>query len=220
MMDWETFFKGELQKESFRDLLRYIDEAYDRGSMVFPPRDAVFRAFKETPLERVRVVLLGQDPYHEEGQAQGLSFSVPNGMKLPPSLRNMFKELKDDIGVERDSSSADLAGWARQGVLMLNVYLTVEKGKALSHADSRYIAFAKDVFTCLEALEQPIVYLLWGKFAQSFSRFVTRENHWVLPCAHPSPLSANRGGFFGAKPYSKTNDFLVRHGESPIDWSK
>lgn len=219
MENWDSFFERERRKERFRELLSFLDAVYAGEKKVYPPKECVFRAFAVTPLESVRVVLLGQDPYHEPGQAQGLSFSVANGVKAPPSLRNMFKELRDDLGVSRGERT-DLIGWAEQGVLLLNVYLTVEEGRALSHASDRYRDFAKDVIDELETLDQPIVYLLWGKFAQSFASRISNPNHLVLQSAHPSPLSANRGGFFGTKPYSKANAFLLAHGESPVDWSK
>ena len=217
--DWDAFFRQEEAKEHYRYLLHYLGEAY-RSFEVYPPKEKVFQAFEETSPKTLKAVILGQDPYHEPGQAMGLSFSVPKGIPLPPSLQNIYKEMKDDLGISRDWTYGDLTGIAREGVLFLNAYLAVKRGIPLSLADPKFLEFTGDVITFLDHLEQPLVFILWGGFARRFAPLIHGSNHLVLQSAHPSPLSANRGGFFGTKPFSKTNAFLVQNGVPPIDWSK
>lgn len=197
-------------------LLQRLD-AERQSKTVYPPRGREFFALTCTPPETVRVVLLGQDPYHEEGQAQGLSFSVAKGVRLPPSLRNIYRERAEDVGIA-PSDSGDLTAWARQGVLLLNTVLTVEKGKANSHAGWGWEEFTDGVIRATNDLPQPIVFLLWGSFAQKKAALVRTDAPRLLLCApHPSPLSAYRG-FFGSKPFSRCNEFLCSHGSTPIDW--
>lgn len=215
---WETFFEEELTKDDFQHFLSFIRATFATGEKIYPPIGKVFRAFQELEAKDVKVVLIGQDPYHQPGQAMGLCFSVPEGVMWPPSLRNIFKELEDDVGVTR--TSGDLSGWAKQGVLLLNAYLIVKEGQPLSLATKENDAFTEDVIRYLNGLDQPIVFLLWGGFAKRYAPLLTNPNHLVLKAAHPSPLSANRGGFFGTRPFSKINRYLENHHISPIDWSK
>ncbi|MGM9813655.1 MAG: uracil-DNA glycosylase [Candidatus Enteromonas sp.] len=215
---WETFFEEELKKDDFQHFLSFIRATFATREKIYPPKGKVFRAFQELEAKDVKVVLIGQDPYHQPGQAMGLCFSVPEGVMWPPSLRNIFKELEDDVGVTR--TSGDLCGWAKQGVLLLNAYLIVKEGQPLSLATKENDAFTEDVIRYLNDLNQPIVFLLWGGFAKRYSSLLHNPNHLVLKAAHPSPLSANRGGFFGTRPFSKINRYLENHHISPIDWSK
>ena len=187
------------------------------STVVYPPQENQFKAFALTPPKAVRVVILGQDPYHEEGQAHGLAFSVPKGIRIPPSLRNIYKERESDLGIP-PSSHGDLTHWAEQGVLLLNTVLTVEAGKANSHSGFGWQWFTDGVVTSLSRLEQPIAFLLWGAQAWKKEPLITSAYpRMILKSAHPSPLSAYRG-FYGSKPFSRANEFLVQHGESVIDW--
>ena len=201
----------------FEPLFQKVDRAYEETT-VFPPREDLFSAFTLTPPEAVRVVILGQDPYHEPGQAHGLAFSVRNGVKLPPSLRNIYTERQSDVGVP-PSESGDLTHWAKQGVLLLNTVLTVEQGKANSHKDYGWQAFTDAVVASLQNLPQPIAFILWGAQAQKKAASAAASSHprFVVESPHPSPLSSYRG-FFGSRPFSKVNGFLLRHGEKPIEW--
>ena len=216
---WHKQLAAEWDKPYFASLAESVRLAY-RTEVVYPPASKIFAAFDACPFDDFKVVILGQDPYHEPGQAMGLSFSVPKGTPLPPSLQNIYKEMNDDLGITRDPRSGDLTGIAREGVLFLNAYLAVKRGIALSLADPKFLEFTGDVITYLDHLEQPLVFILWGGFARRFAPLIHGSNHLVLQSAHPSPLSANRGGFFGTKPFSKTNAFLVQNGVPPIDWSK
>lgn len=195
-----------------------VEAAYAAGS-VYPPRSQLFAALRLTPPDQVRAVILGQDPYHEPGQANGLAFSVPTGVKLPPSLRNIYRELQDDLGII-PPSSGDLTGWAKQGVLLLNTALTVAQGKADSHRKLGWDAFTDSVLTACAALPQPIALVLWGAHAQKKEPLLVPAAgpRLVLHAAHPSPLSSYRG-FFGSKPFSQVNTFLATHGVPVIDWS-
>lgn len=201
----------------FEALFQRVDKAYEETA-VFPPQEELFSAFSLTPPEQVRVVILGQDPYHEPGQAHGLAFSVRDGVKLPPSLRNIFAERHTDVGIE-PSESGDLTHWAKQGVLLLNTVLTVEQGKANSHKDYGWQAFTDAVVASLESLPQPIAFILWGAQAQKKAASAAASDYprFVVESPHPSPLSSYRG-FFGSRPFSKVNGFLLRHGEQPIAW--
>ncbi len=198
-------------------LMARVEQAYAQTT-VFPPREDLFTAFRLTPPARVRVVLLGQDPYHEPGQAHGLAFSVRDGVKLPPSLRNIYQELEADLGVA-PRASGDLTHWAEQGVLLLNAVLTVEQGKAGSHASFGWQAFTDAAVAAVRDFPQPVAFVLWGAQAQKKARIAEDSPHprLVLQSAHPSPLSAYRG-FFGSRPFSKINAFLAGHGEQPIAW--
>lgn len=216
---WNALLAQELEKPYFAALMEQVDAAYARGA-VFPPREDLFAAFRLTPPERVRAVILGQDPYHEPGQAHGLAFSVRPGVKLPPSLRNIFRELETDCGVP-PRGSGDLTGWAEQGVFLLNTVLSVESGKANSHANFGWQTFTDAVTACLRSLPQPIAFVLWGAQAQKKAAVAADSPHprLVLQSPHPSPLSSYRG-FFGSKPFSQINAFLEGHNERAIDWSR
>ena len=216
---WNALLAQELEKPYFAALMEQVDAAYARGA-VFPPREALFAAFRLTPPERVRAVILGQDPYHEPGQAHGLAFSVRPGVKLPPSLRNIFRELETDCGVP-PRGSGDLTGWAEQGVFLLNTVLSVESGKANSHANFGWQTFTDAVTACLRSLPQPIAFVLWGAQAQKKAAVAADSPHprLVLQAPHPSPISSSRG-FFGSKPFSQINAFLEEQNERAIDWAK
>jgi uracil-DNA glycosylase len=214
--DWKSVLKSTFQSENFEKLSAKVMEAY-QNEIVYPSVSHLFDAFNLSSYENTRVVILGQDPYHGPGQAHGLSFSVPHGFPLPPSLKNIYKELFQDVGLMR--SSGDLRDWASQGVLLLNTSLTVRAGEAGSHAAMGWPIFTKAVLYELNKRESPIVFLLWGNHAQQFASLIDASKHFVIKSAHPSPLSANRGGWFGSKPYSQTNDFLVSKGIEPIRWA-
>lgn len=214
---WQTLLAGDLAQPWFEALERRVDAAY-RAGPVFPPREKLFAAFAAAPPERVRVVILGQDPYHEPGQAMGMAFSVAEGVRLPPSLRNIFQERQSDLGLP-PPASGDLTAWARQGVLLLNTVLTVEAGRANSHKDLGWQRLTDAVLAALTTLPQPMAFVLWGSQARKQAALCRSGAgpRLVLESAHPSPLSAYRG-FFGSRPFSQVNDFLVEHGESAIDW--
>lgn len=197
-------------------LLQFLDAEY-ANQEVYPAPENVFRALWETPMPRVRVVILGQDPYHEPGQAQGLSFSVPDGMRLPPSLRNIFKERESDVGIPAEGAGGDLSAWARQGVLLLNSTLTVRRAEAGSHRGHGWERFTDEILRALNDRMSPTVFLLWGKDARAKRKWLSNPVHAVLESEHPSPLSAWRG-FFGSRPFSKTNAYLAAHNSPPIDW--
>ncbi len=213
--DWDIVLKEEMEKPYFQSLIQYINQEYQKKT-IFPPKNEIFNAFRFTPYRDVKVVILGQDPYHGIGQAQGLSFSVKKGIPKPPSLVNIFKELHDDLGctIPQDGS---LIPWAEQGVLLLNAVLTVEKDKAASHAGKGWETFTDAVIRKMNEKQEPVVFLLWGNFARSKKQLITNPIHYVIEAAHPSPFSAYHG-FFGSRPFSKTNAFLEKHHLSPIDW--
>ena len=214
---WQTRLQPELDKPYFAALMQRVDEAYRTGT-VYPPRQELFAAFRLTPPERVRVVILGQDPYHEPGQANGLSFSVAPGVRLPPSLRNIFEELRTDCGVT-PPDSGDLTPWAEQGVFLLNSSLSVQAGAAGSHQAFGWQTFTDAVVAALAKLPQPVAFILWGAHAQKKAAIAQSSSYprLVLQSPHPSPLSAYRG-FFGSRPFSSVNEFLVQHGEAPVRW--
>ncbi len=213
--DWRPFFVEECHKPYFTELNKKIGAEYQRGT-VYPPVDLVFNAFRQTPYGEVKVVIIGQDPYHEPGQAMGMSFSVPKGVEIPPSLVNIYKELEDDLGI-LPAQSGDLSAWAKQGVLLLNATLTVRRGAANSHSTFGWQTFTDAVISYVDRKEKPVVYLLWGSFAQSKKALLHNTGHLILTAPHPSPLSAYRG-FFGCGHFSKANAFLKEHGVKPIDW--
>lgn len=217
-MSWEAFLNAPFSREPYRTTLARALAAYETGT-VYPPREELFSAFALTPPEEVRAVILGQDPYHGAGQAHGLAFSVREGTPLPPSLKNIFKELQSDLGLPAPVCG-DLTGWARQGVLLLNTVLTVEDGKANSHARLGWQAFTDLVIASLARLPQPIAFVLWGAPAQKKEPLIlpAAGPRLVLKSVHPSPLSAYRG-FFGSRPFSGVNEFLLRNGQTPIDWA-
>lgn len=213
--DWMDSLKGEFSKPYYVKLYRTINDEY-KNYTVYPPAGDILRAFNLTPLSEVKVVILGQDPYHEPGQANGLCFSVHPGIAIPPSLVNIYQELHDDLGCAIPNNG-DLTKWARQGVLMLNTVLTVRAHRAFSHRGLGWEQFTDAAIEAVNRQDRPIVFILWGKAAQAKSMMLNNPKHLVLKASHPSPLSAYHG-FFGSKPFSTTNRFLEMHGEKPIDW--
>ncbi len=213
--DWLAPLQEEFRKPYYRQLYQTVCNEY-ASCAVFPPADDIFNAFHLTPLSEVKVVIIGQDPYHNDGQAHGLCFSVQPGVDIPPSLINIYKELADDLGCIIPNNGY-LVKWAKQGVLLLNTVLTVRAHQANSHQNIGWEEFTDAVIQILNKQDQPIVFLLWGKPAQSKKKFLNHPNHLILEAPHPSPLSAYRG-FFGCKHFSKTNQFLLAHGQTPIDW--
>jgi uracil-DNA glycosylase len=213
---WQDALRGEFSKPYFLDLQRFVESAWS-SSMVFPPKACVFRAFNAVPLDQVRVVILGQDPYHGLSQAQGLSFSVPTGMKLPSSLRNIYKEISEDVGCSMPKENGCLEPWAHQGVLMLNSVLTVEAHKAASHSKKGWEEFTTHAVRVINKERSGVVFMLWGKYAQEKGSLIDAKRHHVLKAPHPSGLSAHRG-FFGCKHFSRANALLKAQGDAPIDW--
>lgn len=215
-LHWDNVFKKINENHDFSTLKETLSSRYQSGN-VFPPREEIYTAFDLTPFENVKVVILGQDPYHGEGQAHGLAFSVNDGIKLPPSLRNIYKELEDDLGIKRHSGS--LKDWAREGVLLLNTVLTVDESQANSHRGLGWEVFTDSVIEAVSDYLEGVVFILWGKPAQSKIKLIDTTKHHIIQSVHPSPLSAYRG-FFGSKPFSQTNDYLVSQGLKAIDWSE
>ena len=214
---WKQRLGAEFEKNYMKDLRTFLLEEYQKGKKIYPSCDNYFKAFNTTPFDKVRVVIIGQDPYHGPGQAHGLCFSVQKGVPLPPSLVNIFKEMKSDLNVEVPSHGC-LMDWAEQGVLLLNAVLTVEEGKAGAHAGRGWEPFTDQVINILNEQKEGLVFLLLGSYAQKKAAFVNRTKHFVLEISHPSPLSAYRG-FFGSKPFSKINTYLKSRGEPSIDWN-
>ena len=214
-MEWRTIVDAEKEKPYYAGLKQKVEEEY-RSTQVFPPHDQMFTAFALTPYDGVRCVILGQDPYHNDNQAMGLSFSVPEGEDIPPSLRNIYKELHDDMGCYVPDNGY-LVKWARQGVLLLNTVLTVRAHQANSHRGHGWEQFTDAVLQAVDAQNRPIVYMLWGTPAQTKAAMLHNSRHLILKAPHPSPLSAYRG-FFGCRHFSKCNAFLERNGAQPIDW--
>lgn len=212
---WKRRLEGEFEQPYFADLRSFVRDEYERGR-IYPPAKQIFRAFDECPFDAVEAVILGQDPYHGPGQANGLCFAVERGVAPPPSLQNIFKEIESDLGrpVSRDP---DLSRWARQGVLLLNATLTVRDGAAGSHQNKGWERFTDAAVAALSRERDGLVFLLWGAYARRKGAGVDRSRHLVLECAHPSPLSAHNG-FFGCRHFSKTNDHLARRGATPIEW--
>lgn len=213
---WSKLLEDEFEKFYFSELVRFVRNAYAQTT-VYPPGQFIFRAFDECPLQNVKVVILGQDPYHEPQQAHGLAFSVPNGVQVPPSLRNIFKEIEQDTHVPSCVQGGNLSVWAQQGVLLLNTTLTVEAHKAASHQGKGWETFTDAVIRLLANKREHLVFLLWGRYARSKAGFIPEEKHLILQAPHPSPLSASRG-FFGCKHFSKTNEYLLAHNQTPIRW--
>lgn len=214
---WPEFFKRIRQEEYFNNLIDFINQEYDLHTC-FPKKNHIFYAFNTTPLNDVKVVIFGQDPYHEINQAMGLAFSVNKGVKIPPSLVNIFKEIENEFNIDMNYGDGDLTYLAKQGVLLLNSILTVQEGKPLSHNIPLYTKFFKDVLTLLNSLPQPIVFLLWGGYAKSLAKYLNNPNHLVLMANHPSPLSANRGGWFNNNHFKLSNDYLMQNNLKPINW--
>ena len=217
MTTWNEILADEMQKEYYQQLQDFVQKRRQEVR-VFPEEKNVFRALELTPFESVKVVILGQDPYHGFGQAHGLSFSVKKGIPLPPSLRNIYKELQEDIGGNLPTEG-DLSHWAKQGVLLLNTVLTVEEGNANSHKGKGWERLTNRLIESLNELKHPVIFILWGKPAQDKEKLITNPNHVLLKAPHPSPLSAYRG-FFGSKPFSKVNEMLIQHGQTPICWKE
>ena len=215
MLTWNEILAEEMQKDYFQELQAFVQKRREEVR-VFPEEKNVFKALELTPFESVKVVILGQDPYHGFGQAHGLSFSVQKGIPLPPSLRNIYKELQDDLGGELPTEG-DLSDWAKQGVLLLNTVLTVEEGNANSHKGMGWETLTNRLIESLNELNHPVIFILWGKPAQDKEKLITNPSHVILKAPHPSPLSAYRG-FCGSKPFSKVNDILLQQGQTPIRW--
>lgn len=213
--DWDLILEEEFKKEYFKKIESFLDKAYEEKN-IYPPRDEIFKSLELSSFEDTNVVILGQDPYYNPGQAEGLSFSVKKGVKLPPSLKNIYKEMNNDLGLE-PSTNGSLISWARQGVLLLNASLTVEEKKPNSHKSIGWQTFTDKIISLLNERERPLVFILWGNFARSKKALITNSRHLILESAHPSPLSA-RNGFLGSKPFSKTNEFLKKNNLKVIDW--
>ena len=212
---WKNALADEFEKPYFASLVRFLHEEKAAGQRIYPPGSQIFKAFELTPVDQVKVVILGQDPYHGAGQAMGLSFSVPANIPAPPSLKNIFKEIHDDLGITM-SGYPDLEKWARQGVLLLNAVLTVRAGQPASHSSIGWTEFTDAVIKYISDHCTGVVFLLWGNFAKSKKSLIDTSRHYVLEAAHPSPLA--RGAFFGCRHFSKTNEILAREGKTPIDW--
>ena len=215
--DWKQALADELTSENMDDLREFLKQAYQSDASVYPPAPLIFNALSLTPLSNVKVVILGQDPYHGPGQAMGLSFSVPKAIPKPPSLNNILKEMASDIGTT-PSVHGDLTYWAQQGVLLLNSSLTVKDGEPNSHQSAGWEQFTDQVIDVVNEQTKNTVFILWGSKAQKKGKYIDANKHLILTAVHPSPLAANRGGFFGTKPFSKANDYLKQHGLSPVDW--
>ena len=213
---WKVALAPEFEKPYFGSLVSFLRQEKAAGATIFPPGSQIFRAFDLTPMGKVKVVILGQDPYHGPGQAHGLSFSVPHGVPAPPSLKNIFKEIETDLGVEM-SGCPNLEKWAEQGVLLLNAVLTVRSGEAASHSKIGWQEFTDAVIKCISDKCEGVVFMLWGNFARTKSALIDSTRHYVLEAAHPSPLA--RGAFFGCRHFSKANDYLKATGRSPITWA-
>jgi len=214
---WKTVLKGEFNKPYFLEAVTFLKTEKALGKTIYPPGSLIFNAFNSTPFDRVKVVLLGQDPYHGPGQAHGLSFSVPQGVRPPPSLINIFKELKSDTGVPIPTHG-NLSAWASEGVLLLNACLTVRDNEPLSHSKIGWIPFTDSVISRISTDKKNVVFLLWGKFAQEKQALIDETKHLVLKAAHPSPFSANNG-FLGCRHFSKSNEYLSRNGIDPVNWA-
>ena len=215
---WKRVLAPEFEKPYFQNLVQQLHAEKRAGRTIYPPGPLIFNAFALTPFDQVKVVILGQDPYHGPGQAEGLSFSVPPGVALPPSLVNIYKEIETDLGVDLRGKDGSLRGWAQQGVFLLNAALTVRAGQPTSHSRIGWTEFTDAVIRTLSEQRQGLVFLLWGNFARSKHDLIDTSRHTVLEAPHPSPLA--RGAFFGCRHFSKTNQILINEGLSPIDWTK
>lgn len=213
---WDIVLKEELQKDYFKKLGVFVRSEY-KQKVCFPQYKDIFNALRYTDYDDVKVVILGQDPYHGVDEAHGLSFSVRDNVKRPPSLANIFKELEDDLGIKKENN--DLTEWAKQGVLLLNSIMSVVKDRPLSHKDKGWEIFTDNIIRLLNQREKPMVFILWGSYARSKKQLITNKNHYVIESVHPSPLSAYNG-FFGSRPFSKANNFLINHNIEPINWGR
>lgn len=212
---WKEALRDEFDKPYFSELVRFLHAEKAAGRVIYPPGSQIFKAFDLTPLDQVKVVILGQDPYHGDGQAMGLSFSVPDGIPAPPSLKNIFKEVETDLGITM-SGRPNLENWARQGVLLLNAILTVRAGEAASHSAIGWQQFTDAVISRINAERDGVVFMLWGNFARAKRELIDSSRHHILEAAHPSPLA--RGAFFGCRHFSRANEILIRQGRQPINW--
>ena len=212
--NWDVILKEEYNKEYFKNMIGYLNKEYNEKE-IFPLKSNIFKAFSLTDFDNVKVVILGQDPYHGVDEANGLAFSVNENVKLPPSLKNIFKELESDLNIKNDNG--DLSNWAKQGVLLLNTVLTVVKDTPASHKNIGWEVFTDEVIKIINKKEEPVVFILWGNFARSKKKYITNPKHLIIESTHPSPFSCNNG-FFGSKPFSKTNDFLRKNNIKEIDW--
>ena len=213
--DWDSKLHIVWESEGFKRFLSVVNHEYATKE-IYPPKNYVFQALKLTPFKNVKVVMVGQDPYHGKGEAHGLSFSVQKGIKIPPSLKNIYQELYNDLGIT-PANHGELTKWAEQGVLLLNAVLTVEKDKPTSHRNLGWERLTDYIIKELNRKEEPVVFILWGNFAREKKKYITNPKHYIIESAHPSPFSANHG-FFGSKPFSKTNTFLKEHNLIPVDW--
>lgn len=213
---WKTVLERHMDTDMYRNLHSYVQQEY-RSYVVYPPKEQVYTALSLTPFHRVKVVILGQDPYHQKGQAHGLAFSVPNGITPPPSLKNIYKEIESDLGVSKDMGNGDLRPWAQQGVLLLNTVLTVRENQPASHRDKGWEQFTDAIIRTISDEKEHCVFILWGAHAQQKESLIDTNKHLVMSSPHPSPLSAYRG-FFGSKPFSRTNEYLKNSGQEPIQW--
>lgn len=213
--DWDLYLKDEYEKDYYKQLINFVDDEY-KSKTIYPKKSEIFNAFRYTSYEDTKVVILGQDPYHGENQAEGLSFSVKNTVKKPPSLQNIFKELEDDLGIPFPEVNS-LIPWAKEGVLLLNAVLTVQESHPASHKDKGWEIFTDEVIKILNKKETPVVFILWGNFARNKKKLITNLKHYIIESAHPSPFSAYNG-FFGSKPFSKTNTFLKKNNLKEINW--
>jgi len=213
--DWDEKLNIVWNSEGFKKFISIINNEY-KTKTIFPEKNNIFNALKLTPYKNVKVVIVGQDPYHGVGEAHGLSFSVQKGIKIPPSLQNIYQELESDLKI-KPAEYGDLTKWAEEGVLLLNAVLTVEKDKPASHKGKGWELLTDFIIKQLNQKEEPVVFILWGNFARSKKVFITNKKHLVIETTHPSPFSA-RNGFFGSKPFSRTNDFLIKNNIKPIDW--
>lgn len=215
--DWKEALSETLLSDNMQSLRDFLKREKQAGKTIYPKNSDIFNAFNHVPLSHVKVVIIGQDPYHGAGQAHGLSFSVPKGIPQPPSLRNILKEMATDIGIQ-PPNHGELTSWAMQGVFLLNSVLTVEASKAASHQKQGWEKFTDAVVDVINRQTENTVFILWGSYAQRKGRFIDENKHLILTAVHPSPLAANRGGFFGSKPFSQANMYLKQHGKSMIDW--
>ena len=213
--DWDNVLKVIEDSKGFNKFLGIINDSYNKKT-IYPPKSDIFNALKLTSYKDTLVVIVGQDPYHGEGEAHGLSFSVKKGVKIPPSLQNIYKELYDDLKIV-PSKYGDLTKWAKEGVLLLNAVLTVEKDKPASHRGIGWELLTDYIIKALNNKSEPVVFILWGNFAKEKSKYITNKHHLIITSPHPSPFSAN-SGFFGSKPFSRTNEFLIKNKLKPIDW--
>lgn len=213
---WKEVLREEFDKTYFQHIITFLKAEKSAGKIIYPPGSLFFNAFDKTPFSKVKVVILGQDPYHNKGQAHGLSFSVPDGVPKPPSLLNIFKELRNDLGIEIPESG-NLEKWASQGVMLLNASLSVRQNEPGSHSKIGWLEFTDQVIKKISDDKEGVIFMLWGKFAQEKQVLIDETKHFVLKAAHPSPFSADKG-FFGCKHFSKTNEFLMKQHKEPIDW--